>query len=279
MVWRNGLVVRASASDRLVVRASASDRLVVRASAPDRLVVRASAPERSVVRASAHMLSLLLVLRWDLVFRMDWCSVGLVSFGLSSVSLCLTDPFPPPLCLSSFLPRGHPPAKSNGDHRRYHPPLACGSGRKLQGRAKASTSIFRNAARTNIMHGHTPPVSLVLRLDERRRRRSRVPASAMQQQQESTPAPLPFSVRETTVRRWDLDGDGSRWWHWCVTIAGGGDGDFRGGEPSVGQISSSGCLPLPPSGERTQRSSLLRSAQVVAWFGGVPSPVRASRMR
>nr|GMC60613.1 TRIO and F-actin-binding protein-like isoform X2 [Ipomoea batatas] len=77
MVWRNGLVVRASAPDRLVVRASAPDRLVVRASAPDRLVVRASAPERSVVRASAHMLSLLLVLRWDLVFRMDWCSVGL----------------------------------------------------------------------------------------------------------------------------------------------------------------------------------------------------------
>nr|GMC95900.1 hypothetical protein Iba_chr05cCG13000 [Ipomoea batatas] len=69
MVWRNGLVVRASAPDRLVVRASA----------PDRLVVRASAPERSVVRASAHMLSLflVLVLRWDLVFRMDWCSVGL----------------------------------------------------------------------------------------------------------------------------------------------------------------------------------------------------------
>nr|GMC75209.1 TRIO and F-actin-binding protein-like isoform X1 [Ipomoea batatas]GMD88076.1 TRIO and F-actin-binding protein-like isoform X1 [Ipomoea batatas] len=79
MVWQNGLVVRASALDRLVVRASAPDRLVVRASAPDRLVVRASAPERSVVRASAHMLSLflLLVLRCDLVFRMDWCSVGL----------------------------------------------------------------------------------------------------------------------------------------------------------------------------------------------------------
>nr|GMD52635.1 hypothetical protein Iba_chr11bCG13520 [Ipomoea batatas] len=63
----------------MVVRASAPDRLVVRASAPERLVVRASAPERSVVRASAHMLSLflLLVLRWDMVFRMDWCSVGL----------------------------------------------------------------------------------------------------------------------------------------------------------------------------------------------------------
>nr|GMC57917.1 TRIO and F-actin-binding protein-like isoform X2 [Ipomoea batatas] len=83
MVWRNGLVVRASAPDRLVVRASAPDRLVVRASAPERSVVRASAPERSVVRASAHMLSLLLVLRWDLVFRMDWCSVGLVEAGSS----------------------------------------------------------------------------------------------------------------------------------------------------------------------------------------------------
>nr|GLL21532.1 non-specific lipid-transfer protein 2-like [Ipomoea trifida] len=38
MVWRNGLVVRASAPDRLVVRASAPDRLVVRASAPERSV-------------------------------------------------------------------------------------------------------------------------------------------------------------------------------------------------------------------------------------------------
>nr|GMD99866.1 hypothetical protein Iba_chr15eCG7960 [Ipomoea batatas] len=55
MVWRNGLVVRASAPDRLIVRASAPDRLVVRASAPERSVVGSGVPD-------------------GLVFGWTWCA-------------------------------------------------------------------------------------------------------------------------------------------------------------------------------------------------------------